>query len=171
MAVLLQFNEQTSLTVQQLGENTGKTHYKYSSNFPIRCLKSCYSSSTTEIYIICFWFYFRYRSRKPATGVANSFESKIIDMFRWRKQLDWSICHWIVLGIQKVCILYLMARTLTLESHVHDSWFIRDLCFMYTFWLESKSKSKSKSRNAMLLYEGTNTFCFWLSIAKNTAST
>lgn len=24
MAVLLQFNEQTSLTVQQLGENTGK---------------------------------------------------------------------------------------------------------------------------------------------------
>lgn len=29
MAVLLQFNEQTSLTVQQLGENTGKrlTHF------------------------------------------------------------------------------------------------------------------------------------------------
>lgn len=28
MAVLLQFNEQTSLTVQQLGENTGKRHNK-----------------------------------------------------------------------------------------------------------------------------------------------
>lgn len=72
MAVLLQFNEQTSLTVQQLGENTGTIQLQ-----SIGGKSPCFQCE----YVLLIYIY-RNRSRKFTPSPANIVEGKTSHMLR-----------------------------------------------------------------------------------------